>query len=318
MGSVDLRKAAVIGCGYVGATCAFALMQAGTFSEIVLIDSNNDRAEGEALDISAGVPFGDSGNIYAGSYDDIADASVVVITAGANQKPGESRLDLVKRNLAILESITPNIAKSGFSGVVLMVANPVDILTCATARMLELPRGRVLGTGTVLDTARLKYAVGQYLGVDSRSVHAFIIGEHGDSEVPVWSSANVSGVPLADFARLRGQEDYDAITAKLARQVRDSAQAIITKKGATYYGIAMSVNRVCQCIVRDERSILPVSGPMDGAYGLEGVALSMPAIVGANGLECHVNISLDQSEIDKLNASVVTLRGVLESLGLHC
>lgn len=314
----DLRKCAIIGCGFVGSASAFALMEKGVFSEIVLIDVNKAKAEGEALDISAGVPFGGSVNIYAGGYDDLADAAVAVITAGANQKPGESRLDLVRKNLDIFKGIVPEIAKRNFNGVVLVVANPVDILTCATAQMLDLPRGQVMGSGTVLDTARLKYAIGQYLGVDSHSVHAFIVGEHGDSEVPVWSSANVSGVPLFDFAKLRVSGDYEAETKRLADEVKNSAEKIIEKKGATYYGIGMSVQRICQCIVRDERAILPVSCPLNGAYEFEGISMSMPGIVGAHGLEAYVDISLDKEEYDALKKSADTLKGVLDDLGIQC
>ena len=195
--TINERKVAVIGCGFVGAASAFSLMQSGLFSEMVLLDANRDKAEGEALDIAHGIPFARQMKIYAGDYDDIMDASIIVITAGANQKPEETRLDLVHKNVAIFKSIIPEIAKRNYEGVLLIVANPVDILTHVALKLSGLPENRVLGSGTVLDTARLKYKLGEHLNVDSRSVHAFIVGEHGDSEVAVWSSATVSGI--ADF-----------------------------------------------------------------------------------------------------------------------
>ena len=193
------RKAVIVGCGFVGAASAFSLMQSGLFSEIVLIDADHAKAEGEALDISHGVPFAKPVKIYAGGYEDIQDASIVILTAGANQKPGETRLDLVKKNIAIFKSILPEIKKQNFGGILLVVANPVDILTTVAIKLSGLPENRVLGSGTVLDTARLKFELGNHLNVDPRSVHAFIIGEHGDSEIAAWSSANVSGIELNRF-----------------------------------------------------------------------------------------------------------------------
>ncbi|MBQ2610814.1 L-lactate dehydrogenase, partial [bacterium] len=200
----NVRKVVMIGCGFVGAACSFAIMQSGLFSEMVLIDADKSKAEGEALDISHGVPFAKPIKIYAGDYDDIKDASLVIITAGANQKPGETRLDLVKKNISIFKSIIPEIKKRDFNGILLIVANPVDILTTVAIKLSGLPENKVIGSGTVLDTARLKYELGNHLNVDSRSVHAFIIGEHGDPEIAAWSSANVSGIPLHKFCEMRG------------------------------------------------------------------------------------------------------------------
>ena len=195
MSILNTRKLAVIGCGFVGSASAFALMQSGLFSEMVLIDANRARAEGEALDISHGLPFAKPMKIYAGDYPDLADASLIVVTAGAGQKPGETRLDLVKKNVSIFRSIIPSITQYNKEAILLIVANPVDILTYAAAKLSGFPENRVFGTGTVLDTARLKYLLGEHLQVDSRAVHAFILGEHGDSEIVAWSSANVSGLP---------------------------------------------------------------------------------------------------------------------------
>ena len=265
------RKVAVVGCGFVGSASAFALMQSGLFSEMVLIDANFEKAEGEAFDISHGVPFTRPIKIYAGDYDDLADAAIVVITAGAAQKPGETRLDLVHKNINIFKSIIPEIVKRDFQGILLIVANPVDILTYTALKLSGYAPNRVIGSGTVLDTARLKERLGEHLEVDSRSVHAFIVGEHGDSEIAAWSSANVSGVPLHDFCEMRGHHDHEGATSEIAEKVKNSAYEIIQRKGATYYGIAMSVKRICEAIIRDERSILPISTMMDGEYGIKAL-----------------------------------------------
>ena len=217
MGNTNFRKAGIVGCGFVGSASAFALMESGLFSELVLLDANRTRAEGEAMDISHGLPFAKPTRIYAGEYDDLTDAGIIIVTAGAGQKPGETRLDLVKKNVAIFRSIIPEIAKRNREAILLIVANPVDILTYVAAQLSGYPEGRVFGTGTVLDTARLKYLLGEHLGVDSRTVHAFIIGEHGDSEIVAWSSANVSGVPLHNFCEMRGHFDHESAMRKSPR-----------------------------------------------------------------------------------------------------
>lgn len=310
------RKAVMVGCGFVGSASVFALMQSGLFSEIVLIDADKDKSEGEAMDISHGVPFARPMKIYAGDYDDAADAAIIIVSAGAGQKPGETRLDLVHKNVAIFKSIIPEIAKRGFDGILLIVANPVDILTQVALKLSGLPEERVIGSGTVLDSARLKYQLGEHLAVDSRSVHAFIVGEHGDSEVVAWSSANVSGVELSKMCEMRGHYQHKENTQEIAAKVKNSAYDIINKKHATYYGIAMSVRRICEVIMRDEKSILPVSHMMHGAYGIEGVALSMPAIVGAGGLEADIPIELSGEEALKLKESADALKEIVDSLEL--
>lgn len=311
---VNPRKAAVIGCGFVGSATAFTLMQSRLFSEMVLLDVNMEKADGEAKDIAHGIPFAGQMKIYAGTYDDAADAAIIIITAGANQKPGETRLDLVQKNTAIYQRIIPEIVKRDFGGILLIVSNPVDILTYVALKLSGLPENRVLGSGTVLDTARLKYALGEHLGVDSRSVHSFIIGEHGDSEIAAWSSTNVSGIPLNDFCEMRGHFNHDAAMDAIAEKVKNSAYEIISKKQATYYGIAMSVKRICECIVRNERSILPVSAMMHGEYGIEDITLSMPAIVGIGGVETHVPIALSEEEAKKLVESAKKLKEVAKGL----
>lgn len=312
MASLNERKVAVVGCGFVGSASAFALMESGLFSEMVLIDVNKDKAEGEALDISHGLPFAKPMSIYAGDYKDAADAAVVVVTAGAGQKPGETRLDLVKKNIGIFKSIIPEIAKYNKEGILLIVANPVDILTYAAAKLSGFPENRVFGSGTVLDTARFKYLLGEHLDIDSRSVHAFIIGEHGDSEIAAWSSANVSGIPINDFCEMRGHFEHEKSMNEIAENVKNSAYGIIEKKGATYYGIAMSVRRICEAIIRDEKSILPISSIQHGDFGIDDIALSMPAIVGRNGVEGAVPIKLSDQEKEALKASADTLKEVLK------
>ncbi len=311
MSDVNTRKAAIIGCGFVGSASAFALMESGLFSEIVLIDTDKNKAQGEALDISHGLPFAKPAQIYAGDYKDISDAAVIIVTAGAGQKQGETRLELVKRNVEVFKSIIPEIAKVNSEGILLVVANPVDILTYTAAKLSGFPENRVFGSGTVLDSARLKYLLGEHLGVDSRSVHAFIIGEHGDSEIAAWSSANVSGIELNNFCEMRGHFNHEKAMKEIADNVKNSAYEIIDKKKATYYGIAMSVKRICEAIVRDEKSILPISSIQHGNYGIHGIALSMPVIVGKSGIEANVPIELNKSEQASLKKSAETLKQVI-------
>lgn len=313
---INHRKVAVIGCGFVGSSSAFALMQSGLFSEMVLLDADQNKAEGEALDIAHGLPFAMPMKISAGNYDDIADAAIIVITAGASQQPGETRLDLVKKNTAIFKKIIPKIAKRNYQGILLIVANPVDILTAVAVKLSGLPENRVFGSGTTLDSARLKYLLGEHLGVDARSVHAWIIGEHGDSEFATWSTANVSGVPINRFCEMRGFHEHDENMEALEESVRRSAYTIIEKKRATYYGVAMAVKRICSAIIRDEKSVLPVSTMLHGSHGIDGVALSLPAVIGAHGVETLVPIELNQQEEDALQHSAKTLQSVLQELEL--
>ena len=311
------RKAAVIGCGFVGSACAFSLIQRGLFSQLVLIDSNREKAEGEAMDLSHGLPYIAAMDVYAGTYDDIADCALIVITAGASQDPGQTRLDLIGRNVGILNSIIPQITARPFEGILLIVSNPVDVLTYAAFRISGYPSHRVFGSGTVLDSARLKYLLGEHLNVDTRSIHAVIIGEHGDSELAVWSGANVSGVPLSTFCEMQGRFDHREAEERLYAEVRDSAYEIIKRKGATYYGIAMAVARIAECVMKDERAILPVSVVLGGQYGgLRGLALSIPSIVGRRGVEQILEIPLAETEWEALHASARQLCGAIGGLDL--
>lgn len=311
---INIQKAAVIGCGFVGSTIAYTLMQHGLFSEMVLVDANHPKAEGEAMDISHGLPFSHSMDIYAGNYEDIADAAVVIITAGANQKPGETRLDLVQKNAGIMKSIISEIKKVNCEGILLIVSNPVDILTQVALKESGFPKERVIGSGTVLDTARLKYLLSEKLHVDSRNVHAFIAGEHGDSELAVWSCANVYGIGLDEFAGLKGVKDFEREKDSIYHAVRDSAYEIIDRKGATYYGIGMAAAKIVEAIVRDSHTVVPVSVSLNGEYGLEGICLSIPSIIGQGGAEQVLEISLDEEEIQKLRKSAGELKEVLEKI----
>lgn len=313
---INFQKAVMIGCGFVGSATTFALMQSGLFSEISMIDANFEKAEGEAMDISHGIPFARQMRVYAGTYDDVSDAGIVIITAGANQQPGETRLDLVHKNVDIFKKIIPEITKRDFEGIILVVANPVDILTKVAQEISGYPTNRVLGSGTVLDTARLKYKLSEHLEVDSKSVHAFIIGEHGDSEIVAWNSANISGIPLNKFCEMRGHFHHKEAEEDIALTVRNSAYEIISRKRATYFGVAMAVKRICEVIVRNERSILPVSTLMTGSYGIDGVVLSMPCIVGRDGIETQVPIQLTKDEIKALQKSADTLKEIYKSVEL--
>lgn len=311
---INIQKVAVIGCGFVGSTIAYTLMQKGTFSEMVLIDAVHAKGEGEAMDISHGLPFAHSMDISAGTYEDIADAAVVIITAGANQKPGETRLDLVQKNSKIMRSIIREIKRVNCEGVLLVVSNPVDILTEVALRESGFPKERVIGSGTVLDTARLKYLISQKLDVDSKNVHAFIAGEHGDSELAVWSCANVYGIGIEQFARLRGHQDFKEEMNEIYHAVRDSAYEIIERKGATYYGIGMAAAKIAEAIVRDSHTVAPISVSLNGEYGLDGLCLSIPTMIGSKGAEQILQISLSKEEQDKLNKSAEELKSVLAQI----
>lgn len=274
------------------------------------------KAEGEAMDLSHGSAYLTPMNIYAGTYDDIVDAGIIVITAGANQKPDETRLDLVKKNVQIFKSIIPEIKKRNCEGILLIVSNPVDILTEVALKLSGFPSNRVIGSGTVLDTARLKYVLGKHLQVDPRDIHAYIIGEHGDSELVVWSGAQVAGIHINHFCELRGHFNHEEAMERLAQEVRDSAYEIIERKGATYYGVAVAVKRIATAIVKDEHAVLPVSSLMQGEFGLNDLCLSIPTVIGQNGVEKVVDIYLNNDENDKLQSSARALKEVLDDLDL--
>lgn len=313
---INIQKCAIIGCGFVGSSIAYTLMQDGLFSEMALIDVNREKAESEAMDLNHGLPYAQPMSVYAADYSDLSDCYLVIITAGTGQRAGETRLDLVHRNVEIYKDIIPKITKYNKECIILVVSNPVDILTYAALKLSGFPPNRVIGSGTVLDSARFKYLLGQHLGVDSRSVHAFIVGEHGDSELAVWSSANVSGIELDYFCKNCGKCDEKKNIYSIYDEVKNSAYKVIEGKGATYYAVAMAVNRIAECIVRNELSVLPVSGLIDDHYGINDVCMGLPSIVGSEGISKILEIPLNESEQRYLYESADKLKAVIKDIKL--
>lgn len=312
---MNLRKVGIIGCGMVGSTTAFALMESGLFTDMLLIDVNRERAVGEAMDLSHCLPFTRPVEIRAGDYRDLSDCGIMIITAGVGQKPGETRMDCIQNNVKVFRSIVPQIVKYNRDAFILVVTNPVDVLSYVAYKLSGLPATQVFGSGTVLDSARLKFLVGRRLNVDPRSVHAFVIGEHGDSELAVWSSANVSGIDLDKYCAHCGYVSHDENKKRLADEVKNSAYEIIERKGATYYGIAAATKRICESIVRDEHSIMPVSTLVNGHYGLNDVYVSVPSLIGSGGVEDILDIHLSPDEANALVDSAATLKTALREIG---
>lgn len=315
-GRTPTKIAVVGGAGAVGATAAYALMISGLASEIVLVDVNERRAEGEAMDMMQGSPLVRPVTVRHGSYADCAGCQIVVITAGAAQKPGETRLDLVKKNTAIFQSMIPQIAAAAPHAILLVVANPVDILTYAALKFSGFPSGRVVGSGTVLDTARLRSLVGQRLEVDPRSVHGYVIGEHGDSEVVVWSRATVASMPIADFCVQRGRSFDPYIQERIADQVCHAAYEIIERKGATYYAIGLAISHIVEAMLRDQNTVLTVSTLLTGQYGISDICLSLPSIVDHNGVEVVLEPDLSGEELAALQRSAQVLKETASAAGL--
>ncbi len=308
-------RVAVVGLGNVGATFAYALMLSGLAAEIVLIDANQAKAEGEAMDLSHAVPFSHATNIWAGDYADCAGAAVTVVTAGTAQKPGETRLDLVKRNAAIFGQIIPKVAEHNPDGIILITTNPVDVLTYTSLHDSGLPAQRVFGSGTILDTARFRTLLGRHFRVDPRSVHAWIIGEHGDSEVPVWSIANIAGMKLCDFAKARDCEYEIEQMEQIFLNTRDAAYHIIARKGATYYAVAAGLMRIVEAILRDQYTILSVSSLVENYYGITNVCFSLPTVINRNGIERVLHLQLDEQEQNLLRKSASVLEDTIARLG---
>jgi len=288
----------------------------GTVSEIVLIDVDRKRAEGEAMDLNHGVSFVQPVRVWAGDYQDCEGADIVVLTAGLAQKPGESRLDLVTSNVEIFRQIIPKIKEYNSTGILLVATNPVDLMTYAALKLSGFPVGRVIGSGTILDTSRLRYLLGEHLRVDARNVHAYIIGEHGDSEVPAWSLASVGGARLKDYGAVLGKGLDEAYLNGLFEDVKDAAYKIIELKGRTYYAIGLGLTRIVESIIRDENAILTVSSLLHDYYGVDDVCLSVPTIVNRSGVREVLKLPLTEEEITKLQSSASTLKGILKSLTL--
>ena len=307
-------KIVIVGAGFVGSTTAYTIMLGGLFSEIVIIDIDKNKAEGDALDIAHGVALNKPVKVIAGDYDECKDADIVVITAGANQTPGETRTDLLKRNAGIIKSITENIMKHAPDDIILLtVTNPVDILTYVTYKVSGLPKNQVLGSGTILDTARLKYLISKKTGIDARNCHTYIIGEHGDSEVAAWSKTNIGGMSMQEYCTFTGRCSIDDLD-KMYNEVKNAAYEIISKKGATYYAIAVAVARIVECIAGDENSILTVSSIFDGQYGISDVALSVPTKVGGLGIEKVLEVPFARNEMKGLQNSADKLKELISGL----
>lgn len=303
-------KVAVIGAGAVGSTTAYTIMCGGLFNDIVLIDINKDKAEGDALDMAHGVSFVKPVNVSCGDYSDCTDADIVIITAGAPQNPGETRLSLVQRNVKILKSIVSSLMKYVPDDVILLVvSNPVDILTYITQKLSGLPKNQVIGSGTVLDTSRLKYILSRRLNIDARNCHTYIIGEHGDSEVPTWSLTNIAGIPITAFDGMN-----ESAFEEMRHEVVRAAYDIIEKKGATFYAIALAVSRICACIAGEENSILTVSAVLDGEYGIYGTALSVPVKLSGTGIDRIPEIEFAYDELDGLYNSADTMKKIIAGM----
>lgn len=309
-------RVAVVGTGHVGSTFAYALLLSGFAGEIVLIDSNRAKAEGEAMDLNHAVPFTHPTRVWAGDYADCAGATVTVLAAGANSRPGETRLDLVGRNAAIWGEIVPEVVKHNPGGILLIATNPVDVLTYAAWKLSGLPSRRVIGSGTILDTARFRYLLSQHFGVDARSVHAYIIGEHGDSEVPVWSLANIAGLRLPEFCKAQGRNHDAKAMGEIFAQTRDAAYHIIERKGATYYAVAAGLMRITQAILRNQRSVLSVSSLIEDYYGTGDVCFSLPTVVDRGGVESVLRLELSQQEVEQLRHSADVLKATIQKLEL--
>ncbi len=311
------RKVGIVGAGYVGATTAYTLLLSGLASELALVDISRDKAEGEAMDLRHGIPLCPPADIRVGGYEELAGADIVVLTAGVSQKPGETRIDLLRRNVAVFEAIVPQVVRHAPGALLLVVTNPVDILTHETLRISGYPRQRVIGSGTVLDTSRLRYLLSQHTGIDARNVHAYVLGEHGDTELVAWSQATIAGMPLEAYCRACGacaRKLDDVARADFDEQVRSAGYEIIRRKGATYYAVALAVRRIVEAILRDERSILTVSTAVEGLYGLPDVCLSVPCIVGAGGVVRPLQIPLTGAELEKLARSAAALGQALRDV----
>ena len=309
------RKVVVVGAGQVGATICFTLMMSRLASTIVLIDQNSDLAEGHAMDLNHGLSFVSPTRIYAGNYSDCKGADIVVVTAGAAQKPGETRLDLVRKNTEIFKDIIPKITVHE-PKTLLIVSNPVDILTYVTLKVSHFSMNRVIGSGTTLDTARFRFLLSRHCRVDPRNVHAYIIGEHGDSEVPVWSQANIAGLALKKHCPVCERNCSPKERDEIFDQVKNAAYEIISRKGHTNFAIALAVERIAGSILRDENSVLTVSSLINNYYEISDVCLSIPTILNINGISKHIDINLDEAERLKLRASAENLKKIISELDI--
>lgn len=314
METVNPPKVGIIGAGNVGSTACYALMIGGLVSEIVLLDINKDRARGEALDLSHGASFVKPVRIRAGSYEDLSGSRIIIIAAGVAQEPGETRLDLVHKNAAVFGNIIPQALQYCPEAIYLVVTNPVDILTYVTLKLSGLPPSKVIGSGTVLDSSRFRFLLSQHCGVDARNVHAHVVGEHGDTEVLVWSEANIAGIPFTEYCRYCERQCPPNWQQEVTDRVRKAAYEIINLKGATYYAVGLAITRIVEAIIRDEHSVLTVSGLVSGQHGVADIALSLPCIVTAQGIEKTLPLPMNSEELAAFRHSADTLKEVARQL----
>ncbi|MDR2395556.1 MAG: L-lactate dehydrogenase [Endomicrobium sp.] len=308
-------KVCIVGCGNVGMRYAYSMIISGVTREMVLVDYNREKAEGEAMDLSHGAPFVSPIKIYAGDYPDTANSDLVVISAGRGQKPGETRIDLIKANAEIFKTIIPEIVEYSPNAIILVATNPVDILSYITYKISGKPAKEVIGSGTVLDTARLRYLIGKELNVDSRNIHASIFGEHGDSEFPVWSKAVVGDVFFKEYFKYCNKDNNETKLKKIFEDVRDSAYKIIEKKGETSYGIGLSLTKISKAILKNQNSVLPVSSLLENYYGISDLYLSVPAIVSRQGIRQVMKVEFDKLELEALKNSALKIKEVIKASG---
>lgn len=305
-------KITILGAGNVGASIAYTFAVAGTCSDIVLVDINKAKAKGEAMDIRQGVSFGENVEVFDGEYEDAKGSDIVVVTLGIARKPGQTRLDLAQINVNIIKEVMPQIAKYAPDAIYVVVSNPVDILTYTILKCTDLSPNQVIGSGTALDTSRLRSIIGDHVGLSPNSIHAYVFGEHGDSSFIPWSLTNIAGIPMEEYCADQDHADLDE--EEIINEVRTAGAEVIKRKGATFYAIAMSVNKICDSILRDSNNIITVSTMMNGKYGIDDVCLSLPCVIGSNGIEREVSPKMTEEEIEKLRASAKALRSVIDQI----
>ena len=306
------KKITILGAGNVGATIAYTFAVAGTCSDIVLIDINKEKAKGEAMDIRQGVSFSHNIEVFDGTYDDAAGSDIIVVTLGLARKPGQTRLDLAQANVNIIKDVMPQIAKAAPDAIYVVVSNPVDIITYTILKCTDLSPNQVIGSGTALDTSRLRSSIADHVGLSPNSIHAYVFGEHGDTSMIPWSITNIAGISMEEYCA--AQEHRDINEDEIIEEVRKAGGEVIKRKGATFYAIALTVNKICDNILRDSNNIMTVSTLIKDRYGINDVCLSLPAVIGANGIERNVDPTLTETEIKKLQASADALKSVLSQL----
>lgn len=306
------KKITVLGAGSVGATCAYTFAVSGTCSDIVLIDINKEKAKGEAMDIRQGVSFSHNVEVFDGNYDDAKDSDIVVVTLGLARKPGQTRLDLAQANVNIIKEVMPQVAKAAPDAVYVVVSNPVDIIAYTILKCTDLKPSQVIGSGTALDTSRLRSSIADHLDISPNSVHAYVLGEHGDTSMIPWSITNIAGSSMEEYCAEQAHAEINE--DEIIQEVRKAGGEVIKRKGATFYAIALTVNKICDDILRDSKNIRTVSTLINGRYGIDDVCLSLPAVIGGNGIEKEISPVLTDEEITKLQASADALKQVISKL----